>query len=140
MIERLKAILEAERLSLVAMDRGGVLHRGAGRGVSDLWRMLHDPADPLRGATVVDKVVGRGAAALMIAGGVKRLYTPLLSNQALVFLERSNVDFSYDRLVSRIRNRANTGNCPVETLTAGCDTPEECLPLIEQFINSLNTK
>ena len=35
------------------------------RGVSDLWRLLHEEPELLRGAFIADKVVGKGAAALM---------------------------------------------------------------------------
>lgn len=37
-----------------------------GRGVKDLFDLLNADAPVLRGAAVADKVVGKGAAALMI--------------------------------------------------------------------------
>ena len=39
-----------------------------GRGVSDLYRILNEDPSLLDGADIADKVVGKGAAALMLLG------------------------------------------------------------------------
>ena len=41
------------------------------RGVADLYDLLVQDADFLKGASVADKVIGKAAAALMVVGGVK---------------------------------------------------------------------
>ena len=48
------------------------------RGVIDLYELLRDAPETLAGATIADKVVGRGAAALMVLGKIKRLHTGVL--------------------------------------------------------------
>ena len=53
------------------------------RGVKDLHRLLRDEQQPLKGALIADKVVGKGAAALMIAGGAKWIYAKVISEAAL---------------------------------------------------------
>ena len=45
------------------------------RGVADLYDLLTREPEFLKGALIADKVVGKGAAALMILGGIKELYT-----------------------------------------------------------------
>ena len=42
------------------------------RGIKDLFRLLKTEREFLDGAFVADKVVGKGAAALMVLGGVDR--------------------------------------------------------------------
>lgn len=109
-----------------------------GRGISDLYRLVTgEDATLLNGATVVDKVVGKGAAALMILGGVKRLHALTISKAALNLLANSDVTVTFERCVDAIINRAGTGPCPVESLCADCRTAAECLPLITQFVNQL---
>ncbi|MDE6528439.1 MAG: DUF1893 domain-containing protein, partial [Muribaculaceae bacterium] len=81
-----------------------------------------------------DKVVGKGAAALMVLGGVKTVYAAVISRAALQLLTDAGVDVSYSHLVSSIINRAGTGPCPVENLCRECLTPQECLPLIASFL------
>ena len=131
-------ILDSRHLSLVIRDVQGNIHTCSGRGVSDLHHILHNNPQWLNGATVADKVVGRGAAALMILGGVKQLHAALISEQAIEFLEKAHIKFSYGKRVPAIVNRAGTGFCPVETLTANCTSPQEALPLIDDFVSSLS--
>lgn len=57
----------------------GEVHRTfTQRGVADLYDLLTQEPDFLRGASIADKVVGKGAAALMILGGIKELYTDIM--------------------------------------------------------------
>lgn len=105
-----------------------------GRGVADLYRLVTQEAAMLAGASVADKVVGKGAAALMITGGVREVYAGVISTPALRLFEKSSVKVTYGREVPNIINRAGTGICPVETLCMPCATAEECLPLIGEFI------
>lgn len=110
------------------------------RGVADLLHLLKTEPDILDGAMIADKVVGKGAAALMILGGVKAVYADVISRQAMSLFAASGTDVSYGLCVDNIINRAGTGVCPVESLCAGCSTAADCLPLIENFVreNSKN--
>lgn len=92
------------------------------RGVADLYGLLLRDPGFLKGARVADKVVGKGAAALLVAGGVAELYADTLSRPAADLLEAHGVRTGCARMVDGIRNRAGTGWCPVETL---------CLPLTD---------
>ena len=117
----LKTLLEKSGCSCVIAN-GGVVRQFHQRGVADLLRLLHEEPEFLRGAEIADKVVGKGAAALMISGGIKEIYAAVL------------------KLTDGIINRQGTGPCPMESLCSDCDTAEECLPLIENFVSSLNNK
>lgn len=105
-----------------------------GRGVSDLYRLLCEEADFLRGASVADKVVGKAAAALMIAGGVKEVSADLISRLALDLFEGTEIKVTYTKEVPHIVNRAGTDWCPMETRCKDCRTVEECIREIELFV------
>ena len=107
------------------------------RGVKDLYDILSSQSELLRGAFIADKVVGKGAAALMILGGINSLYTDTISEAALELFGLYNMEVKYGKLVPHIINRADTGMCPVESLCKECGTAEECLPLIKDFIERL---
>ena len=111
--------------------RNGEIYTFERRGVEDLYALL------LLGADVADKVVGKGAAALMVLGRVRRVYADVLSEPAYGLLFQAGISVSYGRLVSAIRNRAGNGWCPVETLCRDKETAEECLPLIAGFVERL---
>lgn len=108
------------------------------RGVKDLHRLLTQEPEILRGASLADKVVGKGAAALMISGGVKWIYADVISQAAMVLFKQSRVEVQYKQIVPNIINRAGTDICPVEKLCRNCKTAEECLPLIDKFITEMN--
>ncbi|MDE7408168.1 MAG: DUF1893 domain-containing protein [Muribaculaceae bacterium] len=124
--------------SCVIMGAGGEVTVCHERGVKDLFRLLTESPETLSGAMVADKVVGKGAAALMIVGGVAELYTDVISNSALDMLERYGVKVGYGKCVPNIINRAGTDICPVEKLCSSCVTADECIPLISKFISEIN--
>lgn len=134
-LKRLTEILHKENCSCVIENEDGLLTIGRERGVRDLMNFLRQTPEVLKGALVADKVVGKGAAALMVLGGVKGIYADVISVKAFELLDKSGVDAGYGVIVENIINREGTGNCPVETLCSDCATAEECLPLIEAFLS-----
>ena len=117
-------LLFAERCSCVVRN-GDTIRIFRERGVRDLWRLLHEEPELLDGAFVADKVVGKGAAALMAAGRVRELFADVVSHAALELLNGAGIPVSYTVAI-----------CPVERLCAGARTAAECLPLIEGFLTA----
>ena len=74
--------LRTGRHTLVVVADGGSVRTFDGRGVADLYRLWSEQPAVLRGASVADKVVGKGAAALMIAGSVREVYAEVVSEAA----------------------------------------------------------
>lgn len=132
MIDQLIDTLHAGKHSLVVCN--GSVYTYDDRGVSDLYRLYTTEPQILRDATLADKVVGKGAAALMVLGKVKEIYADTISRPALSLLESNNVSVTYATLVDNIINRQGSGICPVETVCLDCQTAEECLPKITAFM------
>lgn len=129
--------LHAEKCScIIYKDRRAEAYHG--RGVADLYRLLTEEPAVLREAAVADKVVGKGAAALMILGGVRRVYAAVISRSALALLKEAGVRTEYARCVEHIINRRGDGPCPVEALCRDCRTAKECLPAIRHFVEEMN--
>ena len=61
--------------------RNGEIYTFERRGVEDLYALLREQSGLLLGADVADKVVGKGAAALMVLGRVRRVYADVLSER-----------------------------------------------------------
>lgn len=119
---------------IAAADGRTVVCRG--RGVSDLYRIYTSEPALLRGASIADKVVGKGAAAIMVCGSVKAVHAITISQAALTLLEEAGIQTTCDRCVPHIINRAGTDLCPVERRCMPCHTAAECLPHIARFIAS----
>lgn len=107
------------------------------RGVADLWQLCHDEEHFLQGAHIADKVIGKGAAALMIYGGAREVYADVISRPALALLQEHGIEVSYRELTDRIVNRRGDGLCPVETLCVDLNTIDDMVETISNFINNL---
>lgn len=118
----------------VARSSDGALRRFTRRGVADLFGLVTAEPGFLRGASVADRVIGRGAALLLVKGGVSEVYASVISDGALALLLRAGIKVEYGTHVPNIINRAGTGICPVEQLTAGTESPDEAYDLIKQFL------
>ncbi len=95
------------------------------RGVADLYDLLNREPEFLHGAQVADKVIGKAAAALMVLGGVREIYTDIISEPALAVLKQADIKVACAQVVSRIRNRSRTGWCPLETICYEVESPED---------------
>lgn len=129
-------MLRDEACSCV-VSNGGELRILRRRGVADLYDLLEHEPDLLRGASVADKVVGKGAAALLVLGGVRRLYAEVVSAEALALLRSAPIELTCGSETARIENREHTGPCPLESRCAAARTAAECLPLIRDFLRQI---
>lgn len=117
--------------------RGDETRTFSRRGVADLYDLYHTDRDFLQGAWLADKVIGKGAAALMVLGGVARVWTRVISTPALTLLRNGGVEVAFAEEVPCIINRTRTGRCPLETLCDVSDSPVALYPVIEGFVRRM---
>lgn len=110
------------------------------RGVEDLYDLLRNDRAYLQGSTVTDKIVGKAAAALMILGGVVRVYAEVISESALEFLQRARIKVEYSRMVPFIENRDKTGWCPLESACYEKKQAKDIYPVIEAFFLNMKAR
>lgn len=119
----------------LALFKEGKIEVFDGKGVADLHRLYTQRPEALKGAIVADKIIGKGAAAIMIAGEVREVYAGVVSLGAIGLFEQTGTPFGYGTKVDHIINRRGDGWCPVERLCSDAATAADCLPLITRFIN-----
>ena len=124
-----------EGASVVAFCGGAVVARATGRGIGPLLALLD--AQKLRGAVVCDKVVGRAAAAICVAGGAQKVCADLMSAPAAAFLKARGVPSKATRIVPQIDNRDRTGPCPMEDAVRNLEDPAEMVGAIRQKLEEL---
>ena len=127
-LTRARALLAAGGHACVLCRGDETLTSDAG-GVAALVGWLSDGVD-LAGFAAADRVVGRAAALLYAAAGVRAVHAVLAGEQAGAILEQHGIAFTAERTVSRILNRPRTGPCPMEAAVAGTDDPSQALPLL----------
>lgn len=86
-----------------------------------------------------DKVVGKAAAFLYQLMGIRALYAQVVSEPAAKVLEAAGISLSYALLVPAIRNRTDTGFCPMETAVWELDDPQEALAVLKITLQNMQT-
>ena len=106
------------------------------RGVKPLlcW---YESGEDYKGFSAADKVVGKAAAFLYVLLGIKEVYADVISEHALCVLKQNGVFVTYGELVPAIRNRTNTGFCPMETVTMNITDPKNAVGAIKKALEGL---
>lgn len=119
------------------LQKGGETRTFRRRGVIDLYTLLAEDPDYMRDALLADKVIGKGAAAVVATAGVKEVYAEVISLPAVSLLRQAGVAVSWGERVAAIRNRAGDGWCPLETACREALTAEEAMPLVDAFVKRM---
>ena len=117
-------------VSCVAAKDGVIVAQERGRGIMPIMKLLSD--DKLAHALVVDKVVGRAAAAICIVGKAKKVHAMMMSAEAASLLKAHGVEASADKTVPKILNRDLTDSCPMEQTIDGIEDPAEMVKALRE--------
>ena len=124
---------ELEEHSLVVFKNGEKSVYN-GKGIRPLVDYLE--TDDLEGAYVADKVIGKASALLLVYGGVKEVYTPLMSKPAKKVFKRNHIKYNADKVVDEIINRAGTDICPMEKKVRNIDDPKTAYEMFKEMFEN----
>jgi ferredoxin len=111
LIAEMRSLVEGGFAVVLARD-GRISEKERGSGIAPLMKLLD--AGRLDGAIVFDKVFGRAAAAIAIVGKVRRVNALVMSEGAKELLEGHSVPAAGVKMTPSIRNRRDTGICPMD--------------------------
>ena len=134
-LEKAKEILNASSYTCV-LAKGSEIYTSTKRGVSPLLEWL-DSEKNFEGFSAADKVVGKAATHLYLLLGIKVLYANVISSRALELLLANGLDVYYGETAEWIKNRSNTGFCPMELCVADIDNAEDALAAIKNKLEEL---
>lgn len=120
----------------LALVKGGAVYTSCVRGVRPLLEILDTGAD-YSDFSAADKVVGRGAAFIYLALGVKRVYAAVISESALCLLREGGVGVEYGEVAPRILNREGDGPCPIENAVIDIKDTESAIFAIRKRLSEL---
>lgn len=129
-------LLQAEHRTCVIVGKEETL-RFTLRGIRPLTDTLKDKPQVMQGAYIADRIIGKAAAMLAVAGGAAAVYGEVMSKAGLQMLKAHGIEAQYATLTDNIRNRDNTGLCPMEQTVAALDDPQQALPALLQTIARL---
>ena len=115
---------------IVAIRNGEIVARERGRGIGPALKLYREGA--LSGADVRDRIVGRAAAALFVAGGAASVHADVMTDGAAAFLLSYGIPAEGDVMTPAIINRRGTGPCPMEAAVEGLENPLEMVAAIER--------
>jgi ferredoxin len=122
LVIEMRSLLD-EGYSCVVAVNGVICAKEKGRGIKPLMK-IYD-SGKLKDAIVVDKIIGRAAAAICIEGKAKKVYASLMSTPASEFLSKHGIENNADKFVSMILNRKFTGSCPMDAAVAEIEEPKK---------------
>ena len=137
-IELAKNILDNEQRALVIVKDGKVLFSVDGKGIKPIYTAFNELKDELKGSSVADKVIGKAAAMIYEHAAIKELSTKLISENAINVLGNTSIIYEYEKSVPYIKNRDQSGMCPVETLSLKVNNIDDLLIEISNFLANIN--
>lgn len=105
------------------------------RGVAPLVDFIKK-ADLTKEYGLADKVIGKAAALLCIKANINNVYTRTISSAAKDIFDKSLILYYFDTEVDVIKNRTNTGLCPMEQLSEGVTSPDEMYKKVILWLDS----
>lgn len=128
-LERAKAALKADKCTCI-LTLGAVMFKSKEKGVQPLLDWMNS-GNNYMGYMVADKVVGRAAAFIDIAMGIRAVYAEVISESAKELLERNHIEVDADTVVPDILNSDKSDRCPLEKAVDGIENAADALMPIE---------
>lgn len=131
--------LKEENLTLVSSLQDDI-YTSTQRGIAPILDPMKENIDFFKDAIVVDKVIGKATAMLLIMSHVKFIYAYVLSQEAKDILDKYHIDYQYDTLVEYIENRDQSGMCPMEKTVFDIDDLQTAYQLLIKKQEELRKK
>lgn len=128
-LEKAKEVLKNDKCTCV-LTLGSVMFKSKEKGVQPLLDWMNS-GNNYMGYMIADKVVGRAAAFIDIAMGIREVYAETLSEGAKELLEKNHIEVFADNIVPQIMNSDKSDICPLEKAVEGIENAAEALMPIE---------
>lgn len=132
-----KKLMFEEDLKLVLVKDGNILYRSSDRGIKPIYYIAKNLKEEARGASLSDRVIGRGAGIIVKYLEINKIYAELMSKTAMDILDNTGIEYFYREKTTYIENRNKTGLCPIEQMTEKIKDPIDLLNSIEEFLNTI---
>lgn len=137
-LEKAKEILIEEDLALVVVKNKEVIFKSKDKGIKPIYTLATEMKTEAYGASLADRVIGKGAALLCGYIGIKEVHTDLISEGGISTLEKYKIPYTMDKSCPYIKNRDKTDYCPIEKLSLTTEDPALLLQRIKEFFQSIS--
>ncbi len=129
-------LLEKSGNSLMIYKNGELLFESDLGGIRPHLKAINEHGDALEGTLMVDKILGRAAAFLVIYSKAAEAITVILSTPGRQVLEANNIKFSYRKEVPHIKMENGVIFCPFESMVQGIHDPDVAYAAIVEKMES----
>lgn len=132
-------LLEKNKCTCIILKNDEIIYKSSYNGVRPLLLFLNEniPLDKNDKLILIDKVIGRAAMLLAAKCRVNKIFTPVMSLEALEVAEFYNIGCTASNTVPYIMNRDKTGKCPIEASVSETLDLEEALNNIKCTVAKL---
>ena len=135
-LEKAKSALKSENCTCV-LALGHVIFRSSESGLKPLMDWMYS-GNNYMGFMVADKIVGRAAAFIIIAMGIREVYAEVISEPAKKLLENNQISVTAETVVPEILNADKTDVYPLDKAVEGIENAADALMTIELDIVRMN--
>ena len=117
--------IKAGEFGCALIKNNVIIHKGVGKGVTPLLELAssEEGLKKLENALVVDRIIGRAAAMLVVLGKAEYAYGLTMSKSGEEYLIANGIEVKSDRVVDAISDRTGRGICPMERSVMEIDDP-----------------
>ncbi len=133
--EAIKNIKNGEN-NCIAIKNGNVVYSDVSKGIKPILKLYESGL--LEGCFVVDKIIGKAAALIIVLGKASGCYGEIMSDGGIAVLEKNNISFSFGEKCEAIINRLGTDICPMEKTVIGIDDPAEAYKALSKKVKELS--
>ncbi|MGQ9679995.1 MAG: DUF1893 domain-containing protein [Candidatus Bathyarchaeia archaeon] len=130
--------LEKSGRSLIIYKDGEIIFESDSRGVRPHIEALEKLGrENLKGTIMLDKIVGRAAALLILYSGASKVYALLVSSGARNLLESREVGLIYREETPFIKVKDGVILCPFERMVQDVSDPEHAYEIITSRLSRM---
>jgi len=132
--------LERTGNSLMVYSGGRLIFQSGSKGIRPHLEAIDSLGEKLHGSIMVDKIVGRAAALLILYSGAAEAHAALISTPGRQVLEQHGLRFSYAKETPHIKMLDGRIYCPFEAMVQGLSDPGEAYRAIVEKMAALKEK
>lgn len=123
--------------SLMIYKADKLVFESQSKGIRPYLEAINSVKEGLNGTTVVDKIVGRAAALLIVYIEAEKVFASVLSRPGKEVLDQHGINVVFSNLVDQIKLKDGRIFCPFERMVQGISDPRiayvEILKKMKEF-------
>jgi hypothetical protein len=131
--------LEATGNCLMIFSNGELIFQSKSKGIRPHLEAIEEFGEKLHGSLIVDKIVGRAAALLILYSRASEVQAQVLSEPGKQVFDEHKLDYNYLHLVPHIKQEDGRIFCPFERMVQGISDPEKAYRAIIEKMASLSS-